>query len=49
MTIVGYTEKAWVVRNSWGEGWGEAGHIRIRRDSGESSGICGIALKGIYP
>merc|ERR1711941_262168 len=29
--LVGYTEDAWIVRNSWGAGWGEKGYIRVSR------------------
>jgi len=29
--LVGYTADAWIVRNSWGPGWGESGYIRISR------------------
>ena len=37
---VGYdlTENYWIIRNSWGPGWGEDGYIRLKR---EAEIICG--------
>ncbi|CAI5980155.1 unnamed protein product [Closterium sp. NIES-64] len=38
----------WIIRNSWGAGWGYNGHMRMDIQGGD--GVCGInVLPGIYP
>jgi C1A family cysteine protease len=38
VTAVGYTSDYWIVRNSWGTGWGQKGYIYMKR----GQNICNI-------
>ena len=46
--VVGYNMKDtpyWIVKNSWGSGWGEGGYFKIQM----SDNMCGICTIATYP
>jgi len=46
--LVGYTEEAWIVKNSWGTSWGEEGYIRLAR-TGDGKGTCAMQEQPSFP
>ncbi|KAF7384824.1 hypothetical protein HZH68_014436 [Vespula germanica] len=42
--IVGYTPNEWILKNWWGEHWGEGGYMRLARHKNR----CGIANYAAY-
>jgi len=51
VTIVGYDDanQAWIVRNSWGENWGEHGYFRIKYTDRSGVGRSNYALSVARP
>ena len=46
---VGLTDQVYIVKNSWGAGWGEAGYVQMPRNvNGSVGGLCGIASQATY-
>eukprot|EP00062_Callorhinchus_milii_P015696 gi/632966191/ref/XP_007899281.1/ PREDICTED: cathepsin L1-like [Callorhinchus milii] len=52
--VVGYgssgkgetAQNYWIIKNSWGEHWGQAGYMLMAKDVGN---LCGIASDAVYP
>lgn len=46
---VGYGEDSWLLKNSWGERWGDKGYVRLAMGTERFGGTCGIQMYAFYP
>lgn len=44
MLAVGYTPEYWILKNWWGNNWGEDGYMKIKRNGN----MCGLANYAAY-
>jgi len=44
MLVVGYTPTEWILKNWWGDSWGENGYMRLARNKNR----CGVANYAAY-
>lgn len=45
---IGYDEESIILKNSWGENWGDNGYINLAR-IGNGNGICGVLMMASFP
>lgn len=47
--VVGMDTDYWIVKNSWGPGWGDKGYVKLSKDVSDPRGMCGLLTQPTYP
>ena len=47
--LIGYGDGYWLLKISWGTGWGEGGYFKVAKKSAydNSAGMCGVQSQGV--
>ena len=43
--LTGYTENAWIIKNQWGEDWGENGYMKITNNKNFDCRVVGALIR----
>jgi len=48
---VGYDASSFIIKNSWGTGWGQAGYVLLSDDGSANggAGVCGVLSQPMVP
>lgn len=49
VAVIGYEQDYWIIKNSWGDDWGEGGYMKMLRNTCDGRGTCGITEQGYFP
>jgi C1A family cysteine protease len=49
VALVGYTNNSYILRNSWGASWGNAGYMQLARGRDANGGYCGVLMMPSVP